>query len=210
MQINNQIKYTGQCFEVNLIKEFGVLLNTDNFTLQNKHRYDYLLETMLGLAEYKNYSDAQYYLARHFLSVNDINNYKFWLMRAAKNNDNPHPLANLKVVKFCLEKHRELWSDQPEQAEKYLETARDHLNFIRDFTVSELEHRIDWLYVKEQADIIWQKEFAETTATAQIWLAPINCNYPEKHAYIAKFSQQTEKISIRFKDVLQRWKLKQQ
>ena len=210
MPLNNQLKYTGNYLEMDLIKEFGILINTNKMTFLDKNRYDYLLDTMMELAENKNYSDAQYYLARHFLLANDINNYKFWLMRAAKNN-NAHPLANLKVIKFCLEKYHELWSSRAEEAEKYLTTARKHLNFIKAFKTTDLQQRIDWLYVKEQADIIWQKEFEETTAATQIWQMPANCSVLAQHGinYFTKLSQQAEKISIRFKGALQKWKVKQ-
>lgn len=209
MQINNNLGSASWQADINKIKEFGMLINAEKITLQNKSKYDDLLEVIKDIAEYKNSNDAQYYLAKHFLQLGDINNYKFWLMRAAKNID-PHPLANIKLVKFCLEKYYEFLVHQPNKAEAYLVRARNHLHFIMELGIYELQKRFDWLYAKEQAKIIWQKEFATVDETAAIWPAPNNgaqLNKPNTY-YLAELSQRAKTLSERIKKLF--YKIKQQ
>lgn len=203
MRISENFEIKKTQTESKALAEFSAMINLNEINFLAKCKYNHLLTLIMELAEYKNYSDAQYYLARHFLQIGSINNYKFWLMRAASNVD-PHPLANLKLVKFCLEKYHELLLNGSCQAEAYLNKARKHLQLIKNFTLAEHYQRFDWLYVKAQADILWRKEFEDHMATMPISPAPVNCNLvtERKADYFNELAQQAKKLSAKIKALL--------
>ncbi len=187
-----------------IICKFATLVRTKKLFAVDKAKYDRLIEAIKELAEYNNSADAQYYLAEYFYLIDDINNYKFWLMRAASNYK-PHPLANIQLIKYCLKQAQALTAIDSVAAGKYQATAQRRLQFILDYQLIYAGRRLDWAYAKEQALLLGRQLPIEPRGPTEVWSLPKSYQVSIKSncKRFKKMGLQAKKLSSKIKNL---WK----